>query len=209
MPLFGHKSPKPTKQPAVAVPATPPPVPPLPNLQLALIDDTCKSSGRGGGLSIHGFDLEYPNGKGLPLNADGPVDERVYYFRVAGVAHHEATAQSDSFTPLSQVYLVREPTNAYDPNAIQVLSQTRENVGYVPRGAAAQMAALMKRVGTTVVAATVTKTFNAHGKRTAIEVLAGVNRNIELVGTVNVDDDAQLSSDDQWKLKAQQEEEPS
>jgi len=160
-------------------------------------------------LGIHGFDLEYHSGKGLPLSDDGPVDDRVYYFRVAGMAHHQVAAQSDSFTPLSQVFLVREPTNAYDPNAIQVLSQTRENVGYVPRGAAAQMAALMKRVGTTVVAATVTKTFNAHGKRTAIEVLTGVNRNIELVGTVHVEDDAQLPSDDQWKLRAQQEEEPS
>jgi hypothetical protein len=90
-----------------------------------------------------------------------------------------------------------------------VLSQTRECVGYVPRGVATQMSALMKRIGTTVVAATVTKTFNAHGKRTAIEVLSGIERNIELVGTVHVEDDAQLPSDDQWKLRAQQEEEPS
>ena len=201
MALFGRKTSKPAARRTTAIPAKPA-VPPLSNLELTLTDDTAKFRGRDGNdVAVHGFDLEYHNGRGLPLNDDGPVDDRVYYFRVAGVAHHQVAAQSDSFTPLSQVFLVRELSNTHDPNAIQVLGKTRECAGYVPSGAAAQMTSLMQRIGTTVVAATVTKTFGAHGKRVAIEVLSGIDRNIELVGKVHVDDDAELPADDRWKLK--------
>jgi len=147
VPLFGRKAPKPAKQVVAASPkAKPSTLPPLPRLGLTLTDDTAEFRGRGGEVVVvHGFDLEYKNGAGLPLSDDGAVDHRVYYFRVAGVAHHQVAAQSDSFAPLSQVFLVREPSNPADPNAIQVLSPTRECVGYVPRGAAAQMSALCKR----------------------------------------------------------------
>jgi hypothetical protein len=110
-------------------------------------------------------------------------------------------AQSDSFTPMSQVFLVREPSNAHDPNAIQVLGRAGECIGYVPAGAAAKMSSLMKRIGTTVATATVTKSVSAHGKRTAIEILSGIERDIEMVGTVYVEDEAKVPSDDQWKLK--------
>jgi hypothetical protein len=167
---------------------------------MTLTDDTAELTGRDGAkVAVHGFDLECDEA-GLPLNDDGPVDIRVYYFRVAGVAHHQAAAQSDSFTPMSQVFLVHETSNADDPNAIQVLGHARECAGYVPRGAAAAMSSLMKRIGTPVVAGTVTKNFSAHGKRVAIEVLSGIERSIELVGTVHVADEVELPADDQWKL---------
>ena len=198
MPLFGHKAHKSATQRAAAEPL---PLPPLANLTMILTDDTAEFTGRDGAkVAVHGFDLEC-NGAGLPLSDDGPVDDRVYYFRVAGVSHHQAAAQSDNFTPMSQVFLVREPSNADDPNAIQVLGQAHECAGYVPTGAAATMSSLMKRIGTPVVAGVVTKNFGAHGKRVAIEVLSGIERSIEVVGTVHVDDGAELPSDEQWKLK--------
>ena len=102
---------------------------------------------------------------------------------------------------MSQVFLVREPSNAHDPNAIQVLGRAGECIGYVPAGAAAKMSSLMKRIGTTVATATVTKSVSAHGKRTDIEILSGIERDIEMVGTVYVEDEAKVPSDDQWKLK--------
>jgi hypothetical protein len=198
VPLFGRKSPKPAKPVAPAKPA----VPALPNLELTLIEDTAQFRGRDGDfVDVHGFELAWPDGTGFPLSDDGPVDDRVYYFRVAGVTHHQATAQSDSFTPMSQVFLVPEPSNQYDPYAIQVLGAARECIGYVPSGLAPQVSSLMKRVGKSAVAATITKTFIAHGKRTAIEVLVGIERNIELDGKVHIDDDAELAIDDQWKRK--------
>jgi hypothetical protein len=201
VPLFGRKTSKRAAKRDIEKVTKAPALDPLANLTMTLTDDTAEFTGRDGAkVAVHGFDLEC-NGAGLPLSDDGPVDNRVYYFRVAGVSHHQAAAQSDSFTPLSQVFLVREPSNTHDPNAIQVLGKSRECAGYVPTGAAVQMSSLMQQIGTTVVAATVTKTFGAHGKRVAIEVLSGIERTIELIGKVHVDDGAVLPADDQWKLK--------
>lgn len=178
------------------------PAKPLPVLHLTLIEDTAEFDGRDGPVSVHGFDLQYPNGSGVPLSDDGPVEERVYYFRVAGISHHQANAQGPNFAPRSQVFLVREPTNTHDPNAIQVLGQKRQFIGYVPSGAAASMATLMKQVGASVAVGMVTKTFGAHGKRNAIEVMAAIERNIEMTGEVEVDDeDVGTSDDDLWKLQ--------
>ncbi len=201
MPLFGRKTSKRAARRDIGKATKAPALDPLAHLTMTLTDDTAEFTGRDGAkVAVHGFDLQC-NGTGLPLSDDGPVDDRVYYFRVAGVSHHQAAAQSDSFTPLSQVFLVREPSNTHDPNAIQVVGKSRECAGYVPTGAAVRMSSLMQQIGTTVVAATVTKTFGAHGKRVAIEVLSGIERTIELTGTVHVDDGAELPADDRWKLK--------
>jgi hypothetical protein len=190
------------KQLAVAKPAKQLAVVPLPDLALTLIDHTSEYRGRDGGVvTVCGFDLQYRNGTDLVLSDYVPVANRVYYFRVAEVKYHETAAQSDSFTPLSQVSLVQEPSNAHDPNAIQVLGRAGECIGYVPKGAAAKMSSLMNQVGTTVVTATVMKSLSTNGKRTAVVVLAGIERDIEMVGMLYVEAGAEPPSDDQRRLK--------
>lgn len=188
MPLFGRK---PAKRG----------VEPLPRLELKLIEDAAEFDGRDGAVEVHGFDVEYPSGEALCLSDDSPVDKHVYYFRVAGLMHHQAAAQSENFAPTSQVFLLREPTNPHDPNAIQVLGQAREMIGYVPAEAAASMAAIMTLQGMTVALGAVTKVFKAHGKRNAVEILAGINRDIGLSGTVDDGDGKELGGDDLWRLK--------
>ena len=202
MPPVGRRAPTSVKQLAVAKPAKQLAVVPLPDLALTLIDHTSEYRGRDGGVvTVRGFDLQYRNGTDLVPSDYVPVANRVYYFRVAEVKYHETAAQSDSFTPLSQVFLVQEPSNAHDPNAIQVLGRAGECIGCVPKGAAAKMSSLMNQVGTTVVTATVIKSFNANGKLTSVVVLAGIERDIEMVGTLYVEAGAEPPSDDQRRLK--------
>jgi hypothetical protein len=197
-----HGVPTPVKQLAVAKPAKQLALVPLPDLALTLIDHTSEYRGREGGVvTVQGFDLEYRNGTNLAPSDYVPVANRVYYFRVADVKYHEMAAQPNSFNPLSQVFLIRDPTNAHDPNAIQVLGRAGECIGYVPKGAAAKMSSLMNHVGTTVVTATVIKSFSTNGKRTAVVVLAGIERDIEMVGTLYVEAGAEPPSDDQRRLK--------
>ena len=45
------------------------------------------------------------------------------------------------------IQLVREPNNAYDPNAIQVKRLTGEEIGYIPRYMAEDIAPLMDVYG--------------------------------------------------------------
>jgi hypothetical protein len=201
VPPVGRRAPTSVKQLAVAKPAKQLAVVPLPDLALTLIDHTSEYRGRDGVVSVCGFDLQYRNGTDLIPSDYVPVANRVYYFRVAEVKYHETAAQSDSFTPLSQVFLVQEPSNAHDPNAIQVLGRAGECIGCVPKGAAAKMSSLMNQVGTTVVTATVMKSFSTNGKRTAVVVLAGIERDIEMVGTLYVEAGAEPPSDDQRRLK--------
>jgi hypothetical protein len=178
------------------------PVALLPRLELTLIDDTAEFEGHDGPVAVHGFNLDDESGERLCLSDDGPIGDRLYYFRVAGLMHHQAAAQGEHFTPMSQVFLVREPTNVHDPNAIQVLGQGREFIGYVPREAAVSMSALMKRIGTPVVAGMVTNSFSSHGKRNAVEILSAIERDIGLTGTVTVDEgDDDSPPDDAWRLK--------
>ena len=201
MPPVGRRAPTSVKQLAVAKPAKQLAVVPLLDLALTLIDHTSEYRGRDGVVSVCGFDLQYRNGTDLIPSDYVPVANRVYYFRVAEVKYHETAAQSDSFTPLSQVSLVQEPSNAHDPNAIQVLGRAGECIGYVPKGAAAKMSSLMNQVGTTVVTATVMKSSSANGKLTSVVVLAGIERDIEMVGTLYVEAGAEPPSDDQRRLK--------
>ncbi len=202
MPPVAHRAPTPAKHLAVAKPAKQLAVVPLPDLALTLIDHTSAYRGRDGGIvTVCGFDLQFRNGTDLTPSDYVPVANRVYYFRVAEVKYHEMAAQSDSFTPLSQVFLVRDPLNAHDPNTIQVLGRASECIGYVPKGAAAKMSSLMKQIGTTVATATVIKSLSTNGKRTAVVVLAGIERDIEMVGTLYVEAGAEPPSDDQRRLK--------
>jgi hypothetical protein len=59
----------------------------------------------------------------------------------------------------------------------------------------------MNQVGTTVVTATVMKSSSANGELTSVVVLAGIERDIEMVGTLYVEAGAEPPSDDQRRLK--------
>jgi hypothetical protein len=64
--------------------------------------------------------------------------------RVAGVAgaarHHAGALAADAAAPGQPLLLRRDPGNAHDPNAIQVLLATGEQAGWVPRELAAELA---------------------------------------------------------------------
>ena len=89
----------------------------------------------------------------LVLLADGGSEEMVnsrstrvyglgiYMFRVKGVSHYEAAVRSGDFSPGAAVRLVRQPDNAYDPNAVAVYAAAATKpAGYVNRQNAARIA---------------------------------------------------------------------
>lgn len=57
---------------------------------------------------------------------------------VVGIRHYRGLVG-----PGEEVLLIREPTNPYDRNAIQVKNISRVQVGHIPRGVAAKLAPLM------------------------------------------------------------------
>jgi hypothetical protein len=173
-------------------------LPPLPQLDLALSDDTVSGWGSHHELDIHGFDVELPSGDPLHPSEDGPVADRVFFFRVAGVSHYLA-AQSDSFVPMAQVFLQREPNNPHDPMAIQVLGHDLKCAGYVPANLAVQMSALLDAIGGKGTLGIVTKTYVARGSRNAIEVVAAVERVVTFAGTVDDQEQDPGAPDDRWR----------
>ena len=79
----------------------------------------------------------------------------LHSFALAGASHHQAAVKAGRFTPGSAVRLVREPDNPHDANAIAVYAGTgRRLAGYVPKGHARRLAALLD-AGTDLVAVTV------------------------------------------------------
>jgi hypothetical protein len=67
--------------------------------------------------------------------------------RVLGVAgagrHHAEAIESEAVAPGSSLELRRDPRNPHDPNAIAVHSAEGEQVGWVPREVAAELAPLL------------------------------------------------------------------
>ena len=162
-------------------------LPTLPAFQAVLSDDQHTFRGSERNVTVDGFELARPDGSPILLSSDGPVDERVFYFRVTGIGHHEAGAQAPSFAPLSQIYLVREPANLFDANALKVVGQDHAVAGYVPRDLAAIISPIVDRVGIAGASGIVTRTYATIRGRNAIEVLALVNRNIDLRATYEDD----------------------
>ena len=64
--------------------------------------------------------------------------------RIAGVAgasrHHAEALGSEAAAPGRKLVLRREPGNAHDANAIAVTTEAGEQLGYVPRELAAELA---------------------------------------------------------------------
>ena len=60
---------------------------------------------------------------------------------VAGAAaHHDAVLQGDAVQPGAALRLERDPRNEHDPNAVKVLVGERQQLGWVPRELAAELA---------------------------------------------------------------------
>lgn len=79
----------------------------------------------------------------------------LHSFALRGVSYHEAAVKAGRFTPGSPVRLVREPDNPHDSNAVAVYAENgRKVAGYVPKGQAKRIAALLD-AGTDLVAISV------------------------------------------------------
>ena len=66
-------------------------------------------------------------------------------YSIVGQKHLGLDPYLTGILPGTPVVLVREPTNAYDPNAIQVWI-AGERVGYLPKGDAAKLAPTMDQL---------------------------------------------------------------
>lgn len=55
---------------------------------------------------------------------------KIYSGHVAGLPHHNYESVADSIKPGDELDLVREPDNAFDPNAIAIY-HNEQKIGYV------------------------------------------------------------------------------
>ena len=75
------------------------------------------------------------------LSRDALREQGLIVAAAAG-AHqfHDAVLQSAAVEPGSDVRLRRDPANEHDPNAVRVETQAGEQLGFVPRDLAAELA---------------------------------------------------------------------
>lgn len=67
-------------------------------------------------------------------------DPRVRVVHLAGASYRADALQDDAFAPGRRLALVREPDNAYDPNAVAVWdAERRVQGGYVPADVAPEL----------------------------------------------------------------------
>ena len=80
----------------------------------------------------------------LPKSKTNPIDERYYgreiEDRVRGVRHENRQAIVEEVRLGEQLLLVREPDNQFDKNAIQVVRENSQVVGYIDRKLAQKIA---------------------------------------------------------------------
>lgn len=72
---------------------------------------------------------------------------RTIWTRLRGVSFDHRQDVVARLQPGERVWLVREPDNPYDPNAIQVVTRSHAVIGYLSRELAARYAVLMDRSG--------------------------------------------------------------
>ena len=86
-------------------------------------------------------------------NGANEDDDRLIELSVAGVSFDDRQAVLARMHVGEILWLVREPHNPYDRNAIRVQRSSGEQVGYVPRGFAAVLAPGFDELGEPVRAA--------------------------------------------------------
>jgi HIRAN domain len=96
----------------------------------------------GGAVWIAGYQLvDRESGRYLGRDAPELAERGLRVVGVAGAARHHADAlASDAVAPARGLELRRDPANVHDPNAIAVHSGGGEQVGWVPREVAAEVA---------------------------------------------------------------------
>ena len=97
----------------------------------------------GGAVWLSGYQLVDPeSGRYLARDAPELAERGLHVSGVAGAEHHHSEAlQSDEAAAGRPLVLARDPANEHDPNAIRVLLPGGEQVGWVPRELAAELAA--------------------------------------------------------------------
>jgi len=90
---------------------------------------------------LGGYQLVDEDGRFLARDAPRVTARGLRVASVAGAASHHADAlQADAVAPGSRLELRRDPDNEHDPNAIAVHAVGGEQVGWVPRELAAELA---------------------------------------------------------------------
>ena len=87
----------------------------------------------GGEVWVSGFHLVDDAGQWLGRDAPELAASGLIVCGVAGAAHRPEALASDAAAPGRSLTLRPEPDNPHDPNAVAVLLETGEPVGYVPR----------------------------------------------------------------------------
>jgi hypothetical protein len=97
----------------------------------------------GGQVWVAGYQLiDRESGRYLARYAPELTARGLRVMGVAGAGRHHAEAiASDAATPGRPLELRRDPDNPHDPNAIAVYAADAEQVGWVPREIAAELAA--------------------------------------------------------------------
>jgi HIRAN domain len=96
----------------------------------------------GGVVWIAGYQLvDRESGRYLAREAPELAERGLRVVGVAGAARHHADAlASEAVAPARALELRRDPGNPHDPNAIAVHLAGGEQLGWVPRGVAAEIA---------------------------------------------------------------------
>ena len=90
---------------------------------------------------LSGYGIVDEGGRYLARDAPQLADRGLVVAAVAGAArHHPEALAGDDATPGSTLTLRRDPANEHDPNAIAVHARGGEQLGWVPREVASQIA---------------------------------------------------------------------
>jgi hypothetical protein len=90
---------------------------------------------------LSGYTLVDDDGRFLARDAPQLAERGLRVSSVAGAArHHAAALEGDAVAPGRPLELRRDPDNEHDPNAIAVHARGGEQIGWVPREAAAEIA---------------------------------------------------------------------
>jgi hypothetical protein len=96
----------------------------------------------GGIVWLAGFQPIDEQGRFLANSSDELRERGIRITHAAGAQDHYGPALNAAVSePGNPIHLHREPENPYDPNAIKLLNDDGDQVGYVPRDVASEVAA--------------------------------------------------------------------